>query len=58
MEEGFNTLLLLPNLKWRGKLMKQKLSELFNLEWIQKFVEENIDHTDWIEEDCRKETTK
>jgi len=38
--------------------MKQKLSELFNLEWIQKFVEENIDHTDWIEEDCRKETTK
>ena len=32
--------------------MKQKLRELFNLEWIQKFVEENIDHTDWIEQDC------
>ena len=32
--------------------MKQKLRELFNLEWIQKFVEKNINHTDWIEEDC------
>lgn len=32
--------------------MKQKLRELFNLERIQKFVEKNIDHTDWIEEDC------
>jgi len=32
--------------------MKQKLREIFDLEWIQKFVEENIDHTDWIEEDC------
>ena len=32
--------------------MKQKLSELFDLEWIQKFAEKNINHTDWIEQDC------
>ena len=31
--------------------MKQKLSKMFDLEWIQKFAEKNIDHTDWIEED-------
>lgn len=31
--------------------MKQKLREMFDLEWIQKFAEKNIDHTDWIEKD-------
>src|SRR5690606_34504282 len=34
--------------------MKQKLRELFNLERIQKFVKENINHTDWIEQDCEE----
>ncbi len=32
--------------------MKQKLSEMFDLEWIQKLAEKNIDHTDWIEKSC------
>jgi hypothetical protein len=32
--------------------MKQKLSELFDLKLIQKLAEKNIDHTNWIEEDC------
>ncbi len=32
--------------------MKQKLSEIFDLECIQKLAEKNIDHTDWIEESC------
>ena len=31
--------------------MKQKLSKMFDLEWIQKFAEQNINHTDWTEED-------
>ena len=30
--------------------MKQKLSKMFDLEWIQKFAEQNINHTDWTEE--------
>lgn len=32
--------------------MKQKLREMFDLEWIQKFAEKNIANTDWIEESC------
>lgn len=32
--------------------MKQKLKVIFDLEWIQKFAEENIHDTEWIEKDC------
>ena len=32
--------------------MKQKLSEIFDLECIQKLAKKNINHTDWIEESC------
>jgi hypothetical protein len=38
--------------------MKQKLSEMFDLEWIQKFAEKNIANTDWIEEYDNGETRK
>jgi len=38
--------------------MKQKLREMFDLEWVQKFAEKNIDHTDWIEEYDNGETRK
>ena len=31
--------------------MKQKLKEIFNLEWIREFAEKNIDRTEWIEEE-------
>ena len=31
--------------------MKQKLKEIFDLEWIQKFAEKNIHNTEWIEEE-------
>lgn len=30
--------------------MKQKLKEIFNLEWIRNVAEANIDSTEWIEE--------
>lgn len=31
--------------------MEQRLREIFNLERIKKFAEENIDQTEWIEEE-------
>jgi len=31
--------------------MKEKIKEVFNLEWMKNFVEKNIDHTEWIEEE-------
>ena len=31
--------------------MEQKIREIFNLDWIKSFAEENIDQTEWIEED-------
>lgn len=31
--------------------MKERIKEVFNLEWIKKFAEKNIDHTEWIEEE-------
>ena len=31
--------------------MKQKLKEMFDLEWIRKFAEQNINDSEWIEED-------
>lgn len=36
------------------KKMEQKVKEVFDLDWIQKFVEENISSTEWIEEDGEK----
>ena len=32
--------------------MKEKLKEIFDLEWIRDFAEKNINHTEWIEEEC------
>ena len=32
-------------------MIKQRLSEMFNLEWIQKFAKENIRDSEWLEED-------
>ena len=31
--------------------MKEKIREIFDLEWIQEFAKKNIDHTEWIEEE-------
>ena len=31
--------------------MKEKLKEVFDLEWIRKYAEANIDQTEWIEEE-------
>ena len=31
--------------------MKERIKEVFNLDWIRKFAEENIRSTEWIEED-------
>ena len=31
--------------------MKERIKEVFDLEWIQEYVEANIDQTEWIEED-------
>ena len=30
---------------------KERIKEVFDLEWIKKFVEKNIDYTEWIEEE-------
>lgn len=35
----------------KGKL-EQRIKEVFDLDWIQKFVEKNIEYTEWIEEEC------
>jgi hypothetical protein len=32
--------------------MKERIKEIFNLEWIRRFAEDNIDFSDWTEEDC------
>ena len=32
--------------------MKDTIKEVFDLEWIQDFVQKNIDRTEWIEKDC------
>ena len=31
--------------------MKEKVKEIFDLDWIRNFTENNIDYTEWIEED-------
>jgi len=31
--------------------MKEKVKEIFDLDWIRNFAENNIDYTEWIEED-------
>lgn len=31
--------------------MKKRIKEIFNLDWIRNFAENNIDCTEWIEED-------
>ena len=31
--------------------MKEKLKEIFDLDWIREYAEANIDHTEWIEEE-------
>ena len=31
--------------------MEERIKEIFNLEWIKKFAEKNIESTEWIEED-------
>lgn len=33
-------------------MMKERVKELFDLDWIKKYAEDNIDYTDWIEECC------
>ena len=32
--------------------MKERIKYVFDLEWIKNFVEKNINHTEWIEEEC------
>ena len=32
--------------------MKERIKELFDLEFIRRFAEDNIDFSDWTEEDC------
>lgn len=32
--------------------MEQRLKEMFDLEFIRRFAEDNIDFSEWIEEDC------
>jgi hypothetical protein len=32
--------------------MKERIKEVFDLEWIREFAEKNIRDTEWIEEDC------
>ena len=34
--------------------MKERIKEIFNLEWIKNFAEANIDLTEWIEEEHGK----
>lgn len=37
--------------------MKERIKEVFDLEWIRKYVEKNIDQVEWIEEDGEKRRT-
>ena len=37
--------------------MKERIREIFNLKWIQEYVEKNIDQAEWIEEDGEKQRT-
>ncbi len=32
--------------------MKERIREIFDLEWIQEYAKANIDQTEWIEEEC------
>ena len=38
------------NYRRRIKRIEERIKEIFNLEWIRKFAEKNIHHTEWIEE--------
>jgi hypothetical protein len=33
-------------------MTKERIKEVFNLEWIRNFAEKNIHDSEWIEEDC------
>ena len=33
-------------------MIKERIKEMFDLEFIRRFVEDNIDFSDWTEEDC------
>lgn len=33
-------------------MVRERIKEIFDLEWIRNFAEENIDKTGWIEEEC------
>ncbi len=37
--------------------MKDRIREIFDLKWIQEYVEKNIDQVEWIEEDWEKRRT-
>ena len=32
--------------------MKERIKEMFDLEFIRRFAEDNIDFSDWTEDDC------
>ena len=34
--------------------MKERLKEIFDLEWIRNFTETNINRMEWIEGECRE----
>jgi len=38
--------------------MKERIEEVFNLEWIRDFAEKNISQSEWIEEDYDGEKRK
>ena len=33
-------------------MIKERIKEMFDLEFIRRFAEDNIDFSDWTEEDC------
>jgi hypothetical protein len=33
-------------------MIKERIKEIFDLEWIRNFAEANINLTEWIEEEC------
>lgn len=40
---------IIKNREREERDMEQRLREIFNLDWIQKYTKANIDHTEWIE---------
>lgn len=45
---------IIKNREWEEKKMEHILRGILDLDWIQEYVEKNINQTEWIEEECEE----